>query len=186
MSLRAQRLLKGREGKIFKVWRDKVYALFPPETVRILKKEADRFENPMGFRLEEGLKDLLKELFQEDLAWDRIDQALERIIKLEAVQAARPSEALSFLYYLKSALREVLGEELLEEFGPEALLEVEDRIDVVALRAFNHYMAAREKLYDLRVQEWKSRLYLLLRRAGYLYDSREGSPLGASDNEKSM
>ncbi len=174
MSVKARKLLRAKQEELFKVWRDKVYNLFPPETVRFLKREVDRFENPLGYRLEEGLKGLLSEL-AGDFSWEKVDYYLDRIIKIEAVQSCRPSEALSFLYYLKSALREVVGEEILEEYGPEALLEIEDHIDAMVLRAFNQYMAAREKINELKFQEWKSKLFLLLKRAGYLYDEREGS-----------
>ncbi|HFC98287.1 MAG TPA: hypothetical protein ENJ40_07515 [Thermosulfurimonas dismutans] len=184
MSLKAQKILKANISPIFEKVRDKVYATFPKETVRFLKKEVDRFENPLGYRLEEGLKGLVTEL-AGDLSWEKVDYFLDRIIRIEAVQSRQPSEALAFLYYLKSAVREVVGEEILEDFGPEALLEVEDRIDAMLLRAFNHYMAAREKLHELRIEEWKSRLYLLLKRAGYLYDLREGSlPPEAGNTEK--
>ena len=155
---------------------DKVYSFFPPETVKFLKREADRFEIPLAYRLEEGLKTLLSALLEKELVWERIDYSLDRIIKLEVLQTSRPSEGLAFIYYLKSALREVVGEELIKQYGPEALLEVEDRIDMVALRAFNHFMDNREKLNELKFQEWKSRLFLLLKRSGYLYDFREGSP----------
>ncbi len=184
MSLKAERILKARQGAIFKNLREKVYQTFPPETVRFLEKETDRFENPLGYRLEEGLKGLVAQL-AGDLVWEKVDYYLDRIVKIEAVQSRRPSEALAFLFYLKSAVREEAGEEILREFGPEALLEVEDRIDAMMLRAFNHYMQAREKLNEIKFQEWKSRLYLLLKRAGYLYDEREGSlPPEAGHNEK--
>ncbi|HIE33265.1 MAG TPA: hypothetical protein EYP81_04380 [Thermodesulfobacteriaceae bacterium] len=186
MSMRAKELLKEKEGEIFKLWQDKVYSLFPEETVRFLKKETERFENPLGYRLEEGLKGLLSQ-FTEEFSWEKVDYYLERILKIQAVQSLRPSEALSFLYYLKSVVREVVGERILEEYGPEGLLEVEDHIDAVILRAFNQYMAAREKLNELKFQEWKSRLFLLLKRAGYIYDEREGSlSVEAHHNEKTL
>ncbi|MBX6423621.1 RsbRD N-terminal domain-containing protein [Thermosulfurimonas sp. F29] len=184
MTLKAARILKAHESSLFKVLREKVYETFPRETVRFLKRETDRFENPLGYRLEEGLKGLVNQL-AGDLSWERVDYYLDRIIKIEAVQSRRPSEALAFLFFLKSAVREVVGEEILRQYGPEALLEVEDRIDAFMLRAFNQYMEARERLNEIKFQEWKSRLYLLLKRAGYLYDEREGSlPPEASYNEK--
>jgi len=172
--MRAKVLLKEKEKELFKLWQDKVYSLFPKESVRFLKKETDRFENPLGYRLEEGLKGLLSQ-FTEGFSWERVDYYLDRILKIQALESSRPSEALSFLYYLKSVIRETVGERILEKYGPEGLLEVEDHIDAVILRAFNQYMAAREKLNELKFQEWKSRLFLLLKRAGYLYDEREGS-----------
>ena len=186
MSIKAKELLREKEGEIFKLWRDKVYGLFPEETARFLKRETERFENPLGYRLEEGLKGLLSQ-FTEEFSWEGVDYYLERILKIQAVRSLPPSQALSFLYYLKSAVREVAGERILGEYGPEGLLEVEDHIDAVILRAFNQYMAAREKLNELKFQEWKSRLFLLLKRAGYLYDDREGSlPREVPYNEKTL
>ena len=175
MSIRARKILKGRGREIFEALREKVYSTFPKETVAFLKREMDRFENPLAHRLEEGLKGLVALFGEEEFSWEKADYYLDRLIKIEAVQSRQPSEGLAFIFFLKSAIREVAGEEILGRFGPEGLLEVEDYIDALTLRAFNHYLAAREKLNELKFQEWKSRLFLLLKRAGYLYDEREGS-----------
>ncbi|RUM86889.1 MAG: hypothetical protein DSZ24_07565 [Thermodesulfatator sp.] len=175
MSIRARKILKGRGKEIFKTLRDKVYATFPKETVAFFKREVDRFENPLAHRLEEGLKGLVSLLGEEEFSWEKADYYLDRLIKIEAIQGRKPSEGLAFLFFLKSAVREVAGEEILGRFGPEGLLEVEDYIDALTLRAFNHYLAAREKLNEIKFQEWKGRLFLLLKRAGYIYDEREGS-----------
>ncbi len=175
--------MKERQKEIFEVWRDKVYGMYPPETQKFLKREADRFENPLGYRLEEALRGLLKELV-EGVSWEEVDRHLDRIIRIEAVQSIRPSQAVSFLYYLKSALREVVGEEIVDRYGVGALLELEDVVDGMVLRAFNQYMAARERLNEIKYEEWKSRLFLLLKRAGYLYDQREGSLPREAGNSK--
>jgi hypothetical protein len=50
------------------------------------------------------------------------------------------------------------------------LRELESRIDGLALLCFDVYMKRREKLYEIRANEAKTRVSGLLRKAGLLSD----------------
>jgi hypothetical protein len=65
-----------------------------------------------------------------------------------------------------------------EELAPEVLpeyLDLLEKIDEISLYSFDVYMSCRERLYHLKVEEWKKRLFMVLKRANVIYDEREGS-----------
>jgi len=62
----------------------------------------------------------------------------------------------------------------------QELMEFESRIDGLALMAFNIYMQCRETLFDVRVNEIRSRVSRILERACEKY----GAPSEWLDPEK--
>ena len=67
--------------------------------------------------------------------------------------------------------REELKEELKDPTLAPALVELESRIDGLALLGFDCYTQRREKLCELKVNEVKARVSGLLRRAGIEIDN---------------
>jgi hypothetical protein len=116
------------------------------------KRQKDRFANPIGATISEGLQDLYGILLEErDLREAAVP--LENIIKIRAVQDFTPSQAVSFVYLLKSIVREELAREKKREEMQASLSALEARIDKVALMAFDFYMDCRERLHKIRVNE---------------------------------
>lgn len=77
---------------------------------------------------------------------------------------------------LKGIIRKEIGDEILEKFGIEEFLKLEDRINAFIIRSFDFFMDYREKLNQLRYDEWRRAHFLLLKRAGLVYDPMEGMP----------
>ncbi|MCX6635381.1 MAG: RsbRD N-terminal domain-containing protein, partial [Acidobacteria bacterium] len=85
----------------------------------------------------------------------RITAALDAIMRIRAVEDHTASQAVAFLFLLKEVLREK---------SPAAdLAAFENRIDRMALLAFDLYMKCREKIYEIKAEEAKRRVYLLER-----------------------
>jgi hypothetical protein len=62
---------------------------------------------------------------------------------------------------------------------------MEDLINSLMVLTFDFYMKYRERLFEIRYEEWKRNNYLLLKRAGLVYDPMEGTPLAKKfDPEK--
>ena len=158
-------LLSQRKSPIVDRWLKLLFASYPPETQIFLKKEKDRFDNPVGYRISQGVKGLYEALLQERAA-EEITASLDEIVRIRAIQDFSPSQALAFIFLLKNVIREELADELEEGHLSEEILELESRIDGLALLGFDVYMRRREKLYDLRVDEVKNRVSGLLRRTG--------------------
>jgi hypothetical protein len=166
-----KRLLAERRADILEKWRARLFACYPPETAGFLQKEADRFSNPVAHRLTEGLKGLFAVVL-EDGGAEAASVHLDEVLRIWAVQNFTPSQALAFVFFLKPIIREELAKEIRADAGmAEEMLDLESRLDGLALLGFDVYMKRREKLSDLRVEEVKARVSGLLRRAGVDLDT---------------
>jgi hypothetical protein len=76
-------------------------------------------------------------------------------VKIRAVQQFTPSQALSFVFALKSVIRKVVPEASKDPRFASELTEMDNRIDRLALTAFDLFMEAREEVSQLRISEVK-------------------------------
>ena len=157
--------LSAKSPAILEKWLDTLLSSYPPETVLFFKKEKDPFANPITHQLTRGLTDILTVLLEEQGA-EAARTAMDEVIRVLALQNLNPSQALAFIFYLKHIVREELAQELADPSLTLAMIDLESRIDGLALLGFDSYMQRREKLCDLKVSEVKSRVSGLLRRAG--------------------
>jgi hypothetical protein len=88
-------------------------------------------------------------------------ESLDRIVRIRAVQDLSPSQAVEFVFLLKRAVREELGEALAKQVDLSAL---HAWIDGLALQAFGLFVECRQRIYELRVREIKRRASTLLER----------------------
>jgi hypothetical protein len=157
--------LTAKSPAILEKWLDILLSSYPAESVSFLKREKDPFANPITHQLTKGLQDILTVLV-EDQGREAAIAAVDEIIRVLALQEIYPSQALAFLFHLKHIVREVLAQELGDALLALEMLELESRIDGLALLGFDNYMQRRDKLCELKVNEVKSRVSGLLRRAG--------------------
>jgi hypothetical protein len=157
--------LTAKSPAILEKWLDILLSSYPAETVSFFKKEKDRFANPIAHQLTKGLTDILTVLVQ-DQGREAASVALDEVIRVLALQEIHPSQAMAFVFHLKHVVREELAQELKDPLLALEMVELESRIDGLALLGFDNYMLRREKLCELKVNEVKSRVSGLLRRAG--------------------
>ncbi|MHC4607094.1 MAG: RsbRD N-terminal domain-containing protein [Planctomycetota bacterium] len=168
--------LAGKRGTILDLWRRLIRETYPPDTAAFLDREQDPFANPVGHFIRHGTGILFDELTG---AMDRatIQDALDPVVRIRAVQNFDAAQAVAFAFFLKRAVRGALGAAVEREGLAGALLDFEARIDQLALLAFNTYMKCREQLYEIRAKELKNRSAVLLRRMG-MADFGAGPPKG--------
>jgi len=154
-------LLSKRRKAIHEAWMKRILAVYPPESVKLIGREKDRFKNPIGSTLNDGTTALMDALVA---GGDResLRNAVEGMIRLRAVQVERASEAVSFVF----ALRDVVGTTLENEADPEDLVAFVARIETLVLDAFDFYMQCREKVFEIRLAELRNRTFKLLEREG--------------------
>ena len=157
--------LSAKSPAILGKWLDVLLDSYPSETALFLRKEKDPFSNPIAHQLEKGLKGILTALV-EDQGPEIAVAALDEVVRVLALQEIAPSQALAFVFYLKQIVRQELAQELRDISLVPEMAELEERIDGLALLGFDSYMQRREKLCELKVNEVKSRVSGLLRRAG--------------------
>ena len=78
--------------------------------------------------------------------------------------ALAPSRAVGFVYGLRGAVRAELGEALASRAHAEELAALERRVEALALRAFDLYVAMRDQMARLRQAELRRSVSSLLRR----------------------
>jgi hypothetical protein len=129
---------------ILERWFARTAESYSPQALPFIKENADRFRNPVGHTLREGLGTLLEQVLG-GMDTNSIAPALDAIIRIRAVQDLAASEAVGFVFGLKPILRDLAPEQ------DQAMLD--GRIDRLALMAFDTYMRCREQVADIRVSE---------------------------------
>jgi hypothetical protein len=163
-------LLAQKKSTILGHWLTTIYESYPPQTAIFLRKEKDRFDNPMGYRFSQGLEGLYNALLEESDR-EQILTFLDEIIRIRALQNFTPSQSLAFIFLLKDIIRRELAEEIRKEHLAEELVDLESRIDGLALLGFDVYTKRREKIQEIRVDEIKRKVSGLMRKAGIGGDS---------------
>jgi len=158
-------LLSQKKAAILGQWLSMIYDSYAPETAIFLRKEKNRFDNPAGYRISEGLEGLYGALTQE-MERDQIMACLDEIIRIRALQNFTPSQALAFIFLLKTVIRQALAEEIQKENLEAEILDLESRIDGLALLGFDVYTKRREKIYEIKADEAKRRVSGLMRKTG--------------------
>lgn len=137
---------------VLKKWFELVLETYPANAAMFLKQEKDSLLNPVGSTISQEITTLYDELIHE-MNEERLRVALDKIIRIRAIQEFLPSQAVSFILLLKKVVREELISELKESDNLKELIEFESRIDKVTLLAFDIYIACREKVFEIRVNE---------------------------------
>jgi hypothetical protein len=139
-------------------WAELALSVYPTESAVAMRREKDRFQNPVGNITRESLDELYRGLLAGRPARELAD-SLDDMLRIRAVQDLSPSTAVAFVFLLKRAAREAQGNE-----APD-LDELDASIERLALAAFDVYTSCREKIYELRIREIKRRASVLLERA---------------------
>ncbi len=176
-------LLSEKKSAIIARWFDVILETYPADTSRFLKTQKNRFTNPVGQSILQGIENIFETLLRGG-STDEISPFLDNIIRIRAVQDFTPSQAVSFIFSLKKVIRDELGSESEALLGQE-LSELEVRIDSLALSCFDVFMQCREKLYDIKANELRNMTFRLIERANKMGEVREDPPeplSGNSDN----
>ncbi len=166
-------LLSQKRTEILRRWFDILLETYPPETSTFLRKQKDRFTNPVGATIFEGLSGLFDELLKEGKP-EKLSPFLDNIIRIRAIQDFSPSDAVSFILPLKGVIREELGNEIFRNGDiAQEFVALESRIDALVLLSFDIFVKCREKLSELKADEVKRRTFRLLQRANLLVEVQE-------------
>ena len=168
--MQLENLLVQKKDVILKKWFDLVIETYPDDTSSFYKRQKDRFANPVGTTILPALEAVLEELFH-GMDRETLKSFLDPIIRIRAVQGFSPSQAIAFIFSLKSVIREVFAKEIHKVEFAAALLSFESKIDTLGLISFNVYMACREKIYELKANETKNRVFRAFERANLIKDN---------------
>jgi len=157
-------LLLQKKSAILERWYHLILESYPSDTGRFLKKNRDRFLNPVAYEFRQGIEGIYEALLH-GTDHGNVSSFIDRIISIRAIQDFQPSGVIAFIFLLKKAIRNTLEKEIAEDGIASELIERESRIDGLALLCFDIYMKRREKIYEIKVNEIKNRASGLLRKA---------------------
>ncbi|MBW1944108.1 MAG: RsbRD N-terminal domain-containing protein [Deltaproteobacteria bacterium] len=170
------KLIFEKRSTFIKKWRNLIIGSYPTDGQRFLKKEKNRFSNPVGQTIAEDVEILFDALTTGDNT-EKIPSSLDNMIRIRAVQDFKPSQAVGFVLQLKKIIHEELEK---NHQGIETLhdeLEViEERIEDAALQAFDIYTQCRQKLYEIRVNETQRQVARILERVNLTNEIPESDP----------
>ncbi len=164
MSLRE--LLIEKRPALCARWLDAVLAEYGEVTAARWRKEKDRFANPIGHALSDGLPELFDAVAAGHGVGERAMTALEDIVRIRSVQDLAPSRAVGFVFHLRGVVRRELEAALAGGAHAAELAELDARLEQLALVAFDTYVALREHTYQLRQEELRRSVASILRRWG--------------------
>jgi hypothetical protein len=152
--VRLQEIMRDRRDVVAQRWLEEVLSSYPEDAAALFQREQDPFANPLGHSVREGTRGLLEAIFG-DMDPEEIHKHLDSIIRIRAVQQLAPSQALAFLFSLKPILVRMLPEGAADPETVREMQTTEDRINQVALMAFDLYTECREEVSKLRINEVK-------------------------------
>jgi len=159
--------IAARSEELARKWADLVLGTYPEQTQVVWRKNRDQFTNPVGDAILQSTSKLIPLL----LTWndaEAVAKALDQIVKIRAVQDFTPGQALSFVFLLKKLLRQEFTAELSARGALEELLRFETRVDNLAVIAFDLYVASRDQIARMRVEEVKRAHKNIVRRANLM------------------
>lgn len=128
-------------------WFAQTIESYPRLSAGFLATEKDPFRNPVGHALRGSMSTMLRELLG-NMDNGTLGPALDAIVRVRAVQGFTPSQAVGFVFLLRSILRAT---------NPPRPAMIEARIDQLALMAFDQYMKCREQMAAARANEVQRR-----------------------------
>jgi len=149
---------------ILQRWLDRVLGAYPPDSQRFFREDRSPYSNPVGFTLRRGMEGVIDQILRP-AGMEEARAILEPVMKVRAVENLTPSQAEEFFLPLREVISEIVGEEKGKEVLDLEWLDLNSRINQLAIVGMNLYSECREKVSQLRMQERE-------RRAGEFPDRR--------------
>jgi hypothetical protein len=173
--MRLKKILEQKKNTIVKQWLELVVKTYAPDAAQFIKKHPDPFTNPIGSTFSKGLPILFDQLLS-GLDAVTVKMHLDPIIRIRAVQNYTPSQAVAFISALKNIIRNNIKKELDDSQTANELRKLESQIDSLVLAAFDIYMECREKIYELKTNAEKNKIFKTFERAGLITKTPENDP----------
>ncbi len=125
----------------------------------------DQFLNPVGHTVKAAITIIYQATIGEDIDSDELKKSVYELVRIQAVQALSPAQALLPIVQLKTHLYTLLEKQIKSSDDFVEYKTMADRLDTILLMAFDMYAQDKEVLYKVRVQELKSAQSQILRFA---------------------
>jgi hypothetical protein len=170
--------LNQHQSIVLKRWRELILSSFPEKGQEFLRQQANQFHNPVGHTLRTETETILQSLI-DNVPLGEFHQSIDRIVRIRAVQDCLPSEAVAFVFHLKTAIRETLDAAGTSAELAAEVTELERAIDRLAGYAFDHYMSCKQKIFEIGARAEKMRVAKLLERLSRTQSANENGGFSA-------
>lgn len=147
-------LLINHKKDIFERWYNLVVATYPEETAKFLKSQQDQFANPVGSTFRSSMMGILDGLISGK-APEELAGLVDDMMHIRAVQDFVPSRAVAVFLLFKEAVGHLIAQKHID--ASVAVMELSSLVDRLQLIAFDTYMKCREKLWEIKYNEFMHR-----------------------------
>jgi hypothetical protein len=168
-------VLNARSQEILAAWRELVFASYPEPAAQLIRGTPDPFRNPLGYRLHEGTAAVMRALAAGAGDHGAFQAALDPLMRPQAIRGQPPSEGIGFVFLLKRAIRNVLGDSV----DTASLENMDRRVDDLALAAFDVYSRCRDEVQEIRVRAMRRRVASIFDHLGADAGSPDQGEAGA-------
>ncbi len=152
-------LLSDKKQAIVGNWIQSIFDTYPAETSDFLRLQKNQFSNPVGHIIAEAAEKIFDAVISGNQVLE-IKILLNDIIKVRAVQDFLPSKAAGFIFSLKDIIKNEVQDSIKDKKSFNEFCDLLACVDRVALTAFDLYSEAREKVYQLRMNDLKNKIQL--------------------------
>lgn len=145
-------ILNDKRDSIIEKWKTMILSPYPDETVRFLSTESNEFANPVGAIFSFAAEELFNQLIG-DMNHEKIDEALDCILKIKFVQGNTLENAIDFIDKLKNAIIAIIGKNNMNIFEPEEYRELEENIGKIRQRGKLIFEGYEERVLKLKNKE---------------------------------
>ena len=160
-------------------WVGFFFASYPLDSKGFMRTNRDRFANPVGETTRLAAAVLYDAVAGNETDADTVKKALHDLVWVRAIQDMQPSKAVGVLYMLKPLLRSHILPECVKASSSsvlDAYLQMESRIDTLAMMALDMYSEARERVFRVRVEEVKRSQSQVIRLAKLRREQEDPAP----------
>jgi len=139
-------LLRQRKEFLLNRWYQRALDEYAGETASFLRRQSDRFANPVAFALKAAAEAIYQALIDDN----EVDRGvLEYAIKIKAVQENDLSKGVAFILLLKETVREAMGESVPQD----KLADFNARIDQIVSVASEMFVLNRARIAEIAGRE---------------------------------
>lgn len=172
--------VREKREKVLERWLELTLKTYSEEAEQFYKNRKNQFANPVGATFKKSLELMLEGVLNNDP--NLVEASMEDTVKLRAVQEFSPSQAISFILFLKEAVRDVvLGKQVSSEELAD-LLSFEGRIDHLLLISMDSYMTWKQKMLEIRMKELQRRTFGLMKHSRLFVEQPEPENESETDN----
>lgn len=166
-------LLERKKEAIVNAWFEQVLQTYAPDTATFYQNQKDAFLNPVGSTTKQSLTKLFDLLIKS--GEESPGEILDPLVRIRAVQNFTPARAVGFVFFLKPIVRTHFKKSG-KKISVDALMDLESRIDTLALIAFDVFMNCREKIYSMKTNVERDKIYKAFARAGLIKEVPADEP----------